>query len=383
MVGRGARRRRWVRGQGGRVSVRQEDRNVEVIVDDRVVYRSRDGAGPPQRDVNLAGMEFGAEQPSFCNARPGTPGVDYFYPVERTIVYFARLGIRRFRLPLRWERIQRQLGHPLDPPELQRLQSLLNLLDRHGCRAVLDLHNYGRYRLQIGGAVGECPIETPLPGESAPRVRAAHFADLWRRLALALGKHPAVEAYGLMNEPHGLQGAWRSVSQAAVDAIRAAGDGLPVLVAGDQWSHACDWPQVNGALPWIADPADNALYEAHCYFDADHTGTYRLTFDQERQANPDVATRGRLRVIPFARWCAANGVRGWIGEYGAPAADARWLTLLADFLEELDEWGLSSAYWAAGEHWGDYPLSIQPPADEESSIAPQLAVLLRRPMTAR
>ena len=50
--------------------------------------------------------------------------------------------------------------------------------------------------------------------------------------------------------------------------------------------------------------------------------------------------------------------------------------MLAGFLRELDRADMDSCYWAAGEWWGDYPLSLQPRKDF-TEPAPQLAVLTR------
>lgn len=79
---------------------------------------------------------------------------------------------------------------------------------------------------------------------------------------------------------------------------------------------------------------------------------------------------------PFARWCQKNRVAGSPGEFGIPAGDERWLKVLARFLRALDDAGMDSCYWAAGERWGDYPLSIQPRRDFQQA-APQLRLLKR------
>jgi hypothetical protein len=46
------------------------------------------------------------------------------------------------------------------------------------------------------------------------------------------------------------------------------------------------------------------------------TGRYQLDYGAEQ---------GALRLRPFLPWCAANGVRGLVGEFGVPGSDPRWL----------------------------------------------------------
>src|SRR5437667_306360 len=81
-----------------------------------------------RRCVALAGAEFGTDQLDFCNENPGTIGRDYTYNSEKTIRYFCDRGIDRFRISLRWERLQPQLGGDLNKAELARLKKLLQTI---------------------------------------------------------------------------------------------------------------------------------------------------------------------------------------------------------------------------------------------------------------
>jgi uncharacterized protein (TIGR03437 family) len=49
--------------------------------------------------------------------------------------------------------------------------------------------------------------------------------------------------------------------------------------------------------------------------------------------------------------------------------------VLGRFLDALDDAGMDATYWAGGEWWGDYPLSVHPSGDFLQD-RPQLAVLL-------
>jgi aryl-phospho-beta-D-glucosidase BglC (GH1 family) len=185
------------------------------------------------------------------------------------------------RLPFRWERLQPQLGQPLDPSELLRLQTAVAQAGAAGLKVVLDVHNYGAYYLSDGRQ----GVRRALGSD---QVTKAHFADLWSRVSAAFAGNPAVMGYGLMNEPIGIGSSvgltparrWEIFSQAAVDAIRARGDATTILVSGYFWSGAATW-KANHPKAWIVDPLGRFRYEAHHYFDRDHSGHYRTRYAQE------------------------------------------------------------------------------------------------------
>lgn len=231
------------------------------------------------RGVAVAGGEFGTQAPSFSNEFPGTYGADYRFDPPETFSYLARRGHRLVRLPFRWERIQPQLGAPLDPLELGRLRSAVAGARAAGLSVVLDLHNFGAYRTPGG------------PLRLGAEISAETFADTWRLLAEAMKDTPGIVGYGLMNEPTHVQAgqagtperAWELASQAAVTAIRSTGERRLVMVGGYPWSSVHDWPS-HHPRPWITDPRRNLRYEAHHYWDRDHSGTYPATYDDELAA---------------------------------------------------------------------------------------------------
>lgn len=237
------------------------------------------------RGVNVAGAEFGAPSidptSSFSNANPGTAEVHYHYDSQATFDFLAGRGIKLVRLPVRWERLQRAPLAELDPAELARLRAALGRAAAAGLSVALDVHNYGGYYL-FDGTTG---VRRAL---GTPELPLGALADLWARLSRALSGTPGLVAYGLMNEPVGLPSldgqaparTWERASQLAVDAVRAGGDRTTVLVAGYQWSGAQVWAEQHPA-PWVSDPAGNVRYEAHHYWDSDHSGTYPRTYAQE------------------------------------------------------------------------------------------------------
>ena len=329
----------------------------------------------PRRGVSLAGPEFGSAKAEFSNLNPGVCGRDYTYNSESTFAYFCAHNLRLLRLPLRWERLQPHFNQPLEETEIRHLRTAIGWAHEHGGEVILDIHNYGRYITRVGKRRCEGVIDQP--AKNGVEVTRNHFADLWRRLARLFQDEAGVSAYGLMNEPHDLGTSdWHKISQAAVKAIREESDNKLILIAGDGWSNAARFGELNGRRAWINDPANNVAYEAHCYFDHDFSGRYKLSFDEELARDPRLETRGVNRLQPFVQWCRSNRVRGFLGEFAIPATDARWEPVMRSFLAALDRAGMEGCYWAAGEWWSDYPLSIQPSGSEQRP-ARQLRLLMR------
>jgi uncharacterized protein (TIGR03437 family) len=291
-----------------------------------------------RRGVNVAGAEFGMSN------LPGTLGRDYTFNSEATFRYFAEKNLGLIRVPLQWERLQPILHAPLDADYLAGVKGDVGWAKAHGAEVILDIHNFARYRGNIASA--------------------ADLADLWTRLSTEFKFERAVYAYNLMNEPHDMGTAnWKEISQTVLEAIRANQDDKLIFVPGDSWSSANRWVIVHGGASWIQDPSNNFAYEAHQYFDHDESGTYTASYAAELAANPDLANVGSTRVQRFLDWCRANGVRGMLGEFGVPDTDPRWLIVMENFLQALDGAGVEATYWAAGEWWGSYPLSVQPTAN--------------------
>jgi endoglucanase len=332
-------------------------------------------ARPLPRWISVAGLEFGTQRTGFCNAFPGRLGQDFFLNRAATFERLAEAGFRSFRIPFRWERIQPQLMGALDPDGVQHLRLLINLARRAGGEVLLDLHNYGRYAQHVDGEALACGLEEEFDGRVL--VGAQHLADLWARMAHAFSGIPGILGYGLMNEPHDLpDGAWVAASQAATAAIRAEGDQTPLFVAGERWSSAAHWSLVNPAAPWIEDPLGRVTYEAHCYLDQNGAGEYHHSYTQELEMDSGLTERGEKRLEPFLNWLEENDADGFLGEFAVPAQDHRWCALLPRLLNRLDAARVQTAWWAAGERWGDYALSLQPKGDADA-LTPAQAQLFR------
>ena len=87
--------------------------------------------------VNVAGLEFGAPNV------PGIFGIDYQRVPAENIEYYYGKGIRTFRIPFKWERLQKELYGPLDPDDIALLRETCDpILVKDDAVLVLDMHNY-------------------------------------------------------------------------------------------------------------------------------------------------------------------------------------------------------------------------------------------------
>ncbi|MFH1496400.1 MAG: glycoside hydrolase family 5 protein [Verrucomicrobiota bacterium] len=317
-----------------------------------------DTTGPAHMfGVNLAGAEFTKSDKSKF---PGTYGSEWIYPTAAEFDYYHGKGLDLIRIPFRWERMQASLGGALDPAELGRMDTVVGYAAARGMKVVLDMHNYARWvpgPYHDGHLIGTGPVTIE------------HFAEVWSLLADHYKGNATIYGYGIMNEPHGTNGTWPAMAQAAVDAIRAVDLGTYVIVGGDSYSNAYGWRAKNPNLD-IKDPTGRLIYEAHCYFDANNSGRYEQSYDDAGGH----AMLGVERVTEFVEWLQEKGVKGFIGEYGVPNDDPDWLVVLDNFLSYLDDNGVSGTYWAGGPWWGNYRLSCEP-TNNFTVDKPQMSVL--------
>ena len=326
--------------------------------------------------VTIAGAEFGSDGLSFCNEEPGALGVNYFHNNPWTFNWFHEEGVDLFRVPFRWERIQPLLGGPLEKVEIDRLVRIAEWAEEKGVRVIFDMHNFGRYSIRYQDKIVSAVINKKY--DSQVLVSSDNLIDVWSKIIRACD---AVEvtpwALGLMNEPHDMGlGNWRKISRSLVTGIRAMGSHHTLLVAGDGWSSAENWKKHHGAKTWIEDPLDKVIYEAHVYFDHDGAGRYGLSFSEELRRDPKIYDRPQQRLAPFLKWLKKNNARGIIGEIGVPNSIKPWESIVLEAMVLLQQHDVEMVYWAAGEWWGDYQMSIQPPI--ENSLGNDLFRILKK-----
>ncbi len=303
--------------------------------------------------VNLASACFGEYYPGVYNTHYVWPGAD-------DLDYFKARGMELIRLPFRWENIQPVLFGPLNSAELARLDGFLDAIEQRGMWVIPDIHNFGRYHVNhVPEIVG------------SPAVPRTAFKDLWSRLAQHLKNRDCIWAYGLMNEPHGMGSyTWKDTAQMGIEGVRLHDQRHAILISGDAYSNAHTWVGHSNNLLELEDSADNLIFEAHQYLDADHGGTGDANYDTDGVT----PTTGVTRLNNFINWCNTHGVRGFIGEFGVPDNDPRWSVALANMVAHMKANNLPATYWAAGPRWGDYQqrCNIRPNHDE----SPQMQAML-------
>jgi endoglucanase len=330
------------------------------------------------RGVNVTGAEWGNK------TIPGANGEEYLYPSQQTFEYFAARGFNFIRLTNLWERLQPTPGGPLDPTVLGYLKQNVAWAKAAGIKVSIEIHNFGRYTIPGSVCSGQdpwgimpaaCIIDNKYNGNVL--VSGADLADFWRRMSDEFKGDSTVMAYDLMNEPHDMGTAdWKQITQDVLTAIRNNDDSKLIMIPGDGGSNATSWPSNHGSASWINDPQNNFWYEAHEYFDYDYSGTYAAartingvdvtypsSYDLNLAANSDLLNVGVNRLQPFLGWCQANNVKGYLGEFGVPRDEPRWLPVLERLLEKLDEAGMAGSYWSAGDAWNwasSDKLNVQP-----------------------
>ncbi len=300
------------------------------------------------RGVNIAGAEFGGSDARY--------GEGYIYPSDSTLDWAAARSMTAIRLPFRWERLQPELYGDFDPAELARLQVTVQAATSRGLTVILDLHNYAEYRGdRIGNGV----------------VNADALGDFWRRLTPYFASNEKV-VLGLMNEPADITAeVWFEAAQAGLDAVREAGSDQLVLVPGTIWTGASHWfaPQDGGSnaehAETIHDPRNNFAFEVHQYLDDDYSGTH----DSCPRADDAI---GALKKV--AAWMEERGYTGFVGEFGGTASRdcLQGLEDMVRYLNDNSDTWIGWTAWAAGDWWGNYPLSLQP---VDGTERPQMEVL--------
>jgi endoglucanase len=303
--------------------------------------------------ANLVGAEFGEDN------LPGTYGTDYIYPDASDVDLYAGKGMNIFRVPFRWERMQRQLYAELDETELGYLKATIAAARERNATVIIDPHNFARYDDGTEKIIGV-------------DIEYEAFADFWAKLARECAGDELVW-FGLMNEPHHMETeTWLDAANAAILAIRQQGANNLVLVPGSEWTGAHAWfddyygTPNSEVMPYVVDPEDNFAFELHQYFDAGYSGTSNTCVSE---------TIGVDEVEPVTEWLREQGFRGFFGEFGGsddPVCLGAMDNLLSHLGENADVW-LGWTVWAASQ-WG-IQHNIRPLSSGEDVL--QMLVLLR------
>lgn len=307
--------------------------------------------------ANLVGAEFGEQN------LPGVYGEDYIYPGADEVDLYQSRGMNIFRVPFRWERMQRELFGELDETELGYLKETIAAAAEHGATVIIDPHNFARYE--------DDPTDDVEPQVIGVDLDTDAFADFWARLAAEF-KNDELVWFGLMNEPHDMPTeTWLEAANAAIAAIRDEGAENLVLVPGNEWTGAHAWfdsyygTPNSDVMTGVVDPGDNFAFELHQYFDADSSG---------RSNNCVSETIGVERVQYVTDWLYEQGFRGFLGEFGGsddPVCLGALDNLLTHLGDNSEVW-LGWTIWAASQ-W-NIQHNIRPNGDQDTL---QMQVLFR------
>lgn len=279
----------------------------------------------------------------------GVFNTNYSYPTFKDLHYFKSKGVRLIRFPFRWERVQHEVNGPLDMElDMKKIKEVIAEAERIGMYVMLDMHDY--CRRNVDGVT--CKIS------DSGKLTKEHLADVWEKIAVECQMYKNIWGYDIMNEPYGLdKGVWYSTAQAVIDAIRTVDMQTPIVIEGESYASSSTWPSTGGGLIGLNDPANNLIFQAHCYFDKDKSGHYNLgDFDKE-VSDPQQHIK---RLQPFVEWLKEHNQRGILGEFGVPGNDVRWLNLLDEVIAYLKENRVAATYWVAGGWSSNDKVSIHP-----------------------
>jgi endoglucanase len=319
--------------------------------------------GVPYRGLNRAGGEY-------LDDWDGWTGQLYYdipagARLTAELAFWAGCGFNTIRLPVSWERLQHELGGPLDPAYTGEVTDFVAHATAAGWLVVVDLHTYNRY---ASGAFGPTGAQVPPGGGYVQRVYGdgvlgvTALVDVWTRLALLLAGDDHV-AFGLMNEPHDFpvtSDVWFADLQQVIDAIRGAGAEQLVLVPNSRGSDVGHWdtyapnggPLDSVAALAITDSGNNYAFDVHAYL------------------APGAAISYPAAVQPITSWAREHGRRLFLSELGVVDDDPVGAARVGDLLAFLDA---ASDVWLGWTPWNLSPYRLTTTDDDGTVRAgPQL-----------
>ncbi|MEX2092746.1 MAG: cellulase family glycosylhydrolase [Pirellulales bacterium] len=342
--------------------------------------------------TNLAGAEFGVSNGNIN--LPGTYNTHYTYPTAAEASYFVSKGMNTFRVPFRWERLQRsqfaELHGSDDGPvgELDRMDTFVDAATGLGAYVILEPHNFQRYFPDTNNFQSS---SQGLVGSSVPDTA---YADFWGKVADHYKDNQNV-IFNLMNEPNSMPTSQLVTSHnAAIQAIRDQGAKNLILVPGNQWTGAHAWNETyyNGPnsvhMLNIVDPINNFAFDVHQYLDNDSSGTSTQIGTNGNINNVNI---GVERLTNFTNWLHANNRKGFLGEFavansrigtGATQIGDEAIQNLLNYIEANDDAWLGWAWWAAGPWWGNYMFTLEPTNLGQPSQADRAAMGVLQPYLA-
>ena len=248
-------------------------------------------------------------------------------------------------------------------------KEILPMAVQYGLQVVLDLH------VPPGGR--DAGLEANMFYDER---FAAHFVELWRRIARRFKGREGIYGYDLINEPCQMRATppecdWWSLQRRAAEAVREEDPLTPIIVESNMW----DSP---GTFRYLSPlTLTNVIYEVHMYGPDDFTHQRVLGTRPWTVAYPN-AEKGWNReslaemLRPVREFQLRHGARIYVGEFSAvcwaPGAE-NWLRDCISIFEENGwDWSYHSfrewAGWSV-EHEGEDDASLRPSADNPRKSA--------------
>jgi endoglucanase len=300
------------------------------------------------RGINRPGGEYAEEWDGWTGQLYyETPDAAH---LDSELAFYTSRGFNTIRFPIAWERLQHELGGPLDPGYTSQVTGFVTQATAAGFLVIVDLHNYNRYAT---GAFDASGVQVPPNGGYVQHVYgdgtlgASHLVDVWNRLADLFVSNPDV-AFGLMNEPHDFSvpaDAWFAQVQQVIDAIRGKNANQLILVPNSRGSDVEHWdtyapnggPLDSEAALAITDTANNYAFDMHSY------------------QNPNAAISYSNKVKTVTDWAHEHDKKLFLSELGVRSDDANGATQINDLLSYLN---LNNDVWLGWTPWTLTPYNL-------------------------
>ncbi|KAJ7929600.1 endoglucanase 1 [Mycena leptocephala] len=265
--------------------------------------------------VNESGGEFGvfSSNGTVGTGLPGRFGVDYAFINKSTVdIFVDQEKINFFRVTFLMER--------MCPLSLEYADAINHITLTKGAYALLDPHNYMRYKYVIGNTSDPTAATTQ------------QFEQFWHQLALRFVSNPKV-VFGINNEPHDMPTDLRTPTHPG------SGNGFTGGHAWTQFTGAAGDAPSSDFLNKLVDPVKNTAMDIHEYLDIDFSGGHAECTQPERMSEFGEVTMKIVSRCVLVIW--------WYGVPNFMIASRRSLKYLA----ANDEW-IGWTIWAAGPIWG-------------------------------
>jgi endoglucanase len=289
-------------------------------------------------------------------------------------------GLDHVKVPFDWMALQPQLGGELNEEYLSHINQTVKNAASHSLGVILDMHNFGRYGAEDSNKVVDGEI-----------VSIQNFVDVWQRLSQIYKDDSRILAYCLMTEPYDMptpttpenykNSTTTTMYNETIAALRSLGDTTLIITQLDQWASVRMFTQIYGPdpEPWIIDPINHTIYEAHMYFDTEGSGKY--TDNNSAFVVTYPTSKAISDMQPYITWCKKHNLPVYFGEFGVPNTEV-YTNYLQDILTFFDKNNVNWTYWAMSrEGWYNSATSTTANTVTEQTglsngpLAPQLAII--------